>query len=547
MEGTFPRLTIAAPQSGEGKTTVFTALAVLFRRRGLAVCAFKVGPDFIDSGRHAALLGFPCRNLDSVLMPEAAVLHSFQRGGAPSGCNLIEGVMGLFDGRGTSAQGSTADIARILTSPVVLCLKAGGFSRSAAALVRGFRDFSPEVTLAGVIVTAASSESHYALLKEVIEGEAGLPCFGYTPKHPDLFLESRHLGLLPAEEDPGLHTRAEAIADLARLDLDGLWNVACSALELGLPPPQTPSGGNENRDAEGGRSSALSRYEEYRLTASPAAPRTPSCVGKLRSAKLADNGGAGDSVPCRGDVGAASAAVGLPLSQRESIAGLRTSAALFEPPATTRPSIRLGVARDRAFAFYYPDNLEMLEELGAELVFFSPLVDEELPKVLHGLYLGGGFPEVFAAGLAANTGMQESVRQALEGGMPCLAECGGMLYLCRGLTDVNGIRHEMAGFFEAEATMTTSLQRPFGYVDVAQSAATPLGPKGTRFLAHEFHYSRLQTEEPSALLVSKPGREPVPAGMLRKNYLGMYPHVHFAGMPEAVRQFIDRCRSGGRV
>ena len=95
--------------------------------------------------------------------------------------------------------------------------------------------------------------------------------------------------------------------------------------------------------------------------------------------------------------------------------------------------------------------------------------------------------------------------------------------------------------------MTTSLQRPFGYVDVAQSAATPLGPKGTRFLAHEFHYSRLQTEEPSALLVSKPAREPVPAGMLRKNCLGMYPHVHFAGMPEAVRQFIDRCRSGGRV
>ncbi len=503
MDGTFPRLTIAAPKSGEGKTTVFTALAVLFQRRGLAVRAFKVGPDFIDSGRHAALLGSPCRNLDSVLMPETAVLRSFRRGAAPSGCNLIEGVMGLFDGRGTSAQGATADIARILKSPVVLCLKAGGFSRSAAALVRGFRDFSPDVTLAGVIVTAASSESHYALLKEVIEGEAGLPCFGYIPKHPDLFLESRHLSLLPAEEDPGLHARAEAVADLARLDLDALRQVACSAEKLGVGDvalglsPQTPPGGNDS-------------------------PQTPSCVGKLRGAKLADNGGAGDSIPCRGVWGA-------------------------ESPTPNVPSIRLGVARDRAFSFYYPDNLEMLEEYGAELVFFSPQEDGELPEGLHGLYLGGGFPEVFAAGLAANAGMRESVRRALEEGLPCLAECGGMLYLCRGLTDTNGARHEMTGFFAAEATMTASLQRPFGYVDVEQSAATPLGPKGARFVAHEFHYSRLETNEPGVLRVSKPGREPVTAGMLRGNCLGMYPHIHFAGAPEALRQFIDRCRSGGRA
>ncbi len=448
----FPRLVVAAPKSGEGKTTVFAALAALFDRAGHTVRAFKVGPDFIDPGRHAALLGTPCRNLDSILMPRGALLRALHRGGTPNGLNLIEGVMGLFDGRGTSEEGSTADIARSLDAPVLLCLKAGGFSRSAAALVRGFRDFSPGLRVAGVVIAAASSEAHYSLLKEVIEGETGLPCFGYIPRHPDLELESRHLGLLPAEEDPHLHRRANLLADLARLDLDGLWALACSA-----PPLPAP-------------------------VANPAVPGPP---------------------------------------------------------------VRLGVARDKAFSFYYQDNLDMLDDLGAELVFFSPLADAALPGDLDGLYLGGGFPEVFAADLAANRAMLGSIRAALENGLPCLAECGGMLFLCRGLTDTTGTRHETVGFFSAEALMSKTLQRPFGYVDVEQTVPTPLGPAGLRFCAHEFHYSRLETDEPGAILVSKPGRSPLAAGMARKNCLGLYPHLHFSGIPEAARHFLSRCRGGG--
>lgn len=452
----FPRLVIAAPRSGEGKTTVFTALAALFQGQGLAVRAFKVGPDFIDPGHHAAIVGTPSRNLDSVLMPPVAVLQGFSQGATQEGVNLVEGVMGLFDGRGSGPQGSTADIARLIQAPVLLCLKAGGFSRSAAALVRGFADFEPGL-VAGVVITAASSESHYALLKQVIEGEAGVPCFGYMPKHPDLVLESRHLGLIPAEELGDFHHRLNRLADLSHLDLDGLLHLARSA------------------------------------------PALPACAPNTHT--------------------------------------------FPSIPAPAGRPIRLGVARDRAFSFYYQDNLDLFTALGAELVFFSPLETDSLPPDLDGLYLGGGFPEVFAQELTARVALRRELRAALEAGLPCLAECGGMLYLCRGLTDGEGTRHEMVGFFAAEAVMTAGLQRPFGYVDVEQLAAGPLGPAGLCFCAHEFHYSRLETDEPAALRISKPGGTAQTAGMLRGNCLGLYPHLHFAGMPEAARHFLEFCRA----
>ena len=186
--------------------------------------------------------------------------------------------------------------------------------------------------------------------------------------------------------------------------------------------------------------------------------------------------------------------------------------------------MRVGVARDEAFSFYYQDNLDYLEALGMTLVPFSPLRDAALPPGLDCLYLGGGFPEVFKEALSGNAGMRESVRAALEHGMPCYAECGGLLYLSRELDGA-----PMAGFLPVRARMTGRLQR-FGYVLVRDGT-------GLSFPAHEFHYAAAGPEG-TAFEVRK-ASDPARAwrcGWERGRTLGAFPHVYFAGRPELVRR-----------
>ena len=208
---------------------------------------------------------------------------------------------------------------------------------------------------------------------------------------------------------------------------------------------------------------------------------------------------------------------------------------------------RIGVARDASFSFYYQDNLDLLERLGAELVFFSPLHDGELPERLSGLYFGGGFPELFAPALEANAALRAAIKNALEEGLPAYAECGGMLYLCERFTGLPGEEGEaapeyaMVGFFPQTAEMTTRLQR-FGYVTITLRRDCILGAAGSVFPAHEFHYSRLREMIASpAVHVEKPDGRNLAGGMARKNVLACYPPLHFRGCPGAARSFINAC------
>ncbi len=219
--------------------------------------------------------------------------------------------------------------------------------------------------------------------------------------------------------------------------------------------------------------------------------------------------------------------------------------------------VRLAVAKDAAFNFYYHDNLDLLEHLGAELVFFSPLSARSLPESISGLYLGGGYPELFAAELSANHAMLESVRRAAKAGLPVYAECGGMMYLCRTLADQQGKVHEMCGIFPVDSQMTDSLQH-FGYVELTMTRATVLGPAGAKIRAHEFHYSRLDTvgarggagAVSGAYQVSKRRGSGTtvnwPGGMTYKNVLAGYPHLHFWANPELAENFIHHCREYGK-
>jgi cobyrinic acid a,c-diamide synthase len=215
---------IAAPASGSGKTLVSLALTALARRRGHSIQTFKVGPDYLDPQLLSAASGRPCRNLDPLLCGEAWVQRSFAEHGSSADLALVEGVMGLFDGRGPSREGSSAHVAELLALPVVLVVEASRQAGSVAALVRGFRDHQPGLQLAGVVLNGVGSPRHHALLAEALASIA-MPLLGALPRHECLELPSRHLGLLPAHELADLRERQGAWADLAErhLELEQLW------------------------------------------------------------------------------------------------------------------------------------------------------------------------------------------------------------------------------------------------------------------------------------------------------------------------------------
>ncbi|MGI8307678.1 cobyrinate a,c-diamide synthase [Saccharopolyspora hattusasensis] len=235
------RLIVAAPGSGQGKTTVATGLLGALRRRGTAVAAFKVGPDYIDPGYHRLAAGRPARNLDPVLVGEDRIAPLFRHGAAGAELSIVEGVMGLFDGRigpGEGiAVGSTAHVAQLLSAPVVLVVDAKGQSHSLAALLHGFRSYRPEVRVAGVILNRVGSPRHEEVLRDAADN-AGLPVLGAIPRTEDLAVPSRHLGLVTAAEHGGEAVRAvDAMADVVArsVDLDVVCALARSAPELPGP------------------------------------------------------------------------------------------------------------------------------------------------------------------------------------------------------------------------------------------------------------------------------------------------------------------------
>lgn len=513
------RLLIAGTNSGAGKSTLSLGLMAALARRGMQVRPFKVGPDYIDPSLHARAAGRPSYNLDAWLAPEEALRALFFRhaGNGDRDIAVIEGVMGLFDGLGAGAYAGTAHMASLLRAPVLLVVNARGMNLSLAAQISGFAAFRPKAPaeeteayqpdlgglhLAGVIVNRVSGPRHAELLTRIIHEQCGLPCLGALPEKGVPALASRHLGLIPAQELPDLDRQVQLLADAVEEHCD-----LGTLLALARTAPQADSAAAPPEKRPG----------------SPAHDSAPLSL----SAPV--------SSPVPGPV---------------------------PGPEPEYAGLRLGLARDRAFSFYYEDNLDFLREAGAELIFFSPLKDAALPENLHGLYLGGGFPEVFAAELEANAAFRSSLRAALESGLPAYAECGSMLYLCQSIdpapatatdsaTDPahdakSAPARSMTGFLPCRAQMTARLQ-PFGYVTIHLLRDCLLGPAGTEIRAHEFHYSRLAeddelTDALPVLRISKPDGRAWFGGLERANTLAAYPHIMFRGCPQAALSFLARCR-----
>lgn len=451
-------LVVGGTQSGAGKTTITLALMAACRRRGMTVQGFKVGPDFIDPGHHALATGRPSHNLDGWMLPPQENRAIFARHAA--GCDLavIEGVMGLYDGFDPVEEaGSSAQMAKLLGVPVLLCVGARAMARSLAALARGFVEFDPGLSWAGLLANQVGSTAHVEILRRAMSLVPGLPFLGGLKREPALALPERHLGLVTAEEGGLGPERWEMLADWLEqgLDLEGLL---AGLPELDLPAPEAED-----------------------EVAIPAGPR-----------------------------------------------------------------VRLGVARDRAFCFYYQENLRRLERAGAELVFFSPLADRALPPGLSGIYLGGGYPELFAPELAANQEMRAALADFARRGGVIYAECGGMMYLGRALLDQDGRRHPMCGVLDLETRMLPRL-KALGYREVRFGADTPLGPAGTVARGHEFHYSELTASPRGVDQVyrarGRRGEEPGCLGLLAGNVLASYVHLHFGSNPELATALVDSCRA----
>lgn len=452
------RIVVAGTQSSSGKTSVTLALMSSLRKAGCRVQGFKVGPDYIDPGYHGAATGVPSHNLDAWLLSHDTLRWVFQTYSAGADISIIEGVMGLFDGFGSRDDtASTAQVAKWLKAPVLLVLDGKSMARSAAATVLGYKNFDPDLKIAGVILNKVGSESHYQLLKESIETYTKIPVLGALLRDDRVHVPERHLGLKTVSENEQMKSCMEALMELAKC---------------------RPEKGQPGIDLQ------------KIVTLAQSVPLLPQVKNPLDEAKRAEK--------------------------------------------TT-----IGVAKDRAFSFYYEANFDVLQQLDAELAPFSPLEDEKLPQNVSALYFGGGFPELFAAELQDNEPLKNEIRQCVVSGMPIYAECGGLMYLSRSIETRDGKPSTMTGIIPAQIIMTEKLQN-FGYKEGQCYQCHLLGDKEQPIRGHEFHYSRCEYEEraPAYTLVHRRTGKTQTEGFVHGSLLASYLHVHFLSRVSLAENFI---------
>jgi cobyrinic acid a,c-diamide synthase len=432
-------IVIASNSSGGGKTTVTLGIMKALQNRGFDVQGYKVGPDYIDSAFHTKITGKDSRNLDLYLMGEDGVKASYSRG--TGDLAVVEGAMGLYDGKGIDTSYSTYHVSKVLNIPIILVLSPKAQVATLCAEINGIINFK-DANIKGIILNNIT-ESYYSLLKAAILENCKIAVIGYLPKDDRLALKSRHLGLIQSSEIEDLQNKIEICAELLEKHLD---------MNLLL--------------------------EQF-----------------TKREKYVDN---------------------------------------FHVEYIGK---RIAVAYDKAFSFYYKENLELLEEMG-EVIYFSPINDKKLPSDIDFLYIGGGYPEVFVNELSQNISMIDSVKIALDNGLRCYAECGGLMYLTLGVKPLgeesqgeDRIPHNMIGFFNGYYTLTKNLQN-FGYAKIEVGVENNVLSKNIGSInCHEFHKSFVDLQDGKMFKLSKDVYDKSQrnwlCGYVKKNTLAAYGHVHF--------------------
>lgn len=416
---------IAAPASGQGKTTITAALARQARARGERVRVFKTGPDFLDPTILAQASGAPVYQLDLFMGGEEHCRALLAQAASEADLILVEGVMGLFDGAPSSA-----DLAQRFGLPVVAVIDGSAMAQTFGALAYGLRHFRSDVKFAGVIANRVGSERHAKMLFESLPQD--VPALGWMPRDAEISLPERHLGLVAANELD---------------DIDARIDRAAQALKF--------------------------------------------------------------------------SAIELPAVEFEASAMRETAAVLADKLAGKI----VAIARDEAFAFIYPANIDTLHALGAECVFFSPLRDFVLPAC-DAVWLSGGYPELHAARLAQNTAMRNALRTHQCAGKPLLAECGGMMSLFEDIELTDGSHHAGFGLLPG----STRMQKRFAALGMQQIEL----PEGT-LRGHSFHYSTHETSLQPIARGTNPNDGPTREAVYRERRLtASYVHLYFPSNPVAI-------------
>lgn len=417
-----PALFVAAPASGQGKTTVTAALARLHTRLGRRVRVFKCGPDFLDPQIHAVASGAPVYNVDLGMCGEVDSARRLHAAAKEADLILVEGVMGLYDGAP-----SGADIACRFGIPVMAVIDARAMAQTFGAIAHGLASFRPGLPFAGVLANHVGSARHADMLRDALP--AGMRWFGAVMRDADAALPERHLGLLQAAEIHDLEARLDRLADSL---------AATGAAEL---PPAV----------------------EFPAVAADALP--PLLAGRT-----------------------------------------------------------IAIARDAAYGFIYPANVDTLHALGATLAFFSPLAGDPLPDC-DAAWLPGGYPELHGERLVANTVFWRGLRAHADAGKPLLAECGGMMSLFDTVVDKAGMEHAFGGLLPGRAVM----QKRLAALGM-QVAELPEG----RLTGHTFHYSQSETPLRPSLHAQTPGGGEGEAIYRVGRLTASYVHFYFPSNPAAV-------------
>ena len=465
----FPRIIIAALRGGSGKTLLSIGIIAALSESGKSIAPFKKGPDYIDAGWLALAAGRPCYNLDSFLLNEEQNLQSFLSHSIGCDISVIEGNRGLYDGIDLQGSTSTAELAKLIKCPVILCVDSTKITRTMAAVVAGCIQFDPEVSIKGVILNRVANARHEKKLSDSIEHYCRIPVLGAIPKLSEQHFPERHLGLVPTPEHGWATDSIAAVTRIAQqhLDLNAIVEIAQQAPKL---------------NAEVGMRNAETKNQQ---------PATSS-----------------------------------------------------QRPGTSdqQPKPRIGILKDSAFQFYYPENIDALAAGGAEVIFISPLKDKGLPE-LDALYIGGGFPETHAEQLSNNKNFNSQLKALAKDGFPIYAECGGLMYLGENLV-LEGKSYPMAGILPLTFDF---YQRPqgHGYTIFKVERENPYYEVGSEIRGHEFHYSRVSnwTGEKNDLVFHMKrgvGIEKDRDGIVYKNVLATYTHVHAIGTPQWAGALIRR-------
>ena len=430
------------------------ALLSAFQKRGLKIASFKSGPDYIDPMFHRKVFNVETHNLDPYFSTEEMLCDQFIRN-CGEDLSIIEGAMGYYDGIGVEGRASAWQVAKSIKAPAVLIIDAKGMSNSAAAIIKGFKDFKEESMVEGVIFNNISPML-YPLLRDIVEN-AGIKAYGFLPREEKYSIGSRNLGLITADEIEDIKEKINGLSELAEkyIDLDGLYELAKSA-------------------------PVLEASEDYK---------------ELMKINLNNSkNGSNESKP------------------------------------------RIAVSRDNAFCFMYKENIEILEDLGCEVVFFSPLEDEGLPEDISGLYLCGGYPELYPEELSNNRKMCTAIKEIITNGIPTIAECGGFMYLHDSIENI-----PMVGFIKGNCIKTDKLQR-FGYIEITALEDNLLCEKGESIRVHEFHYYDSENCGESFMArKASNGVEYLCCHGSDSLYAG-FPHIYLPANPKFAKSFVENAK-----